>query len=115
MRMLFDQSSPLQPISDFRGGTLSVTEERTKEILLSNLGLRWVDPAGGRICHLRIYPVWFMYKRAESATWMPHGVYMDVLCKAGPSLLEHHDQESWPCRVTYRPPGRAEIWQGLKL
>ena len=44
-RLVFDQSSPVQPVSESRGGTLSVTEEddertneRTKEILVSNIG-----------------------------------------------------------------------------
>ena len=41
--MRFDQSSPVQPVSESRGGTLSVTNERakdkqTKEILVSNFG-----------------------------------------------------------------------------
>ena len=50
MRMRFDQSSPVQPVSESRGGgTLSVTEDggggggggrRTKEILVSNIGLK---------------------------------------------------------------------------
>ena len=38
--MSFDQSSPVQPISEFRGASTSVTEEddgRT-EILVSNIG-----------------------------------------------------------------------------
>ena len=41
-RTQFDQSSPVQPVSDFRGGSTSVTEKdegRTKEILVSNIGL----------------------------------------------------------------------------
>ena len=37
-RMGFDQSSPVQPVSESRGGSLSATDGRTKEILLSNLG-----------------------------------------------------------------------------
>ena len=44
----FDQSSPVQPVSESRGGTLSVTdgggrrtnEGRTKEILVSNIGFK---------------------------------------------------------------------------
>ena len=42
--MLFNQSSSVHPVSDFRGGTLSVTDEQrtkegqTKEILVSNFG-----------------------------------------------------------------------------
>ena len=46
-RLVFDQSSPVQPVSESRGGTLSVTfertEGRTKEILVSNLGLTSVS------------------------------------------------------------------------
>ena len=38
-----DQSSPVHPVSESRGGSTSVTDEqtdrRTKEILVSNLGL----------------------------------------------------------------------------
>ena len=38
----FDQSSPVQPVSESRGGGLSVTEveeeEEKKEILVSNIG-----------------------------------------------------------------------------
>ena len=30
-RTRFDQSSPVQPVSDFRGGSLSVTEEEEEE------------------------------------------------------------------------------------
>ena len=42
-RTRFDQSSPVQPVSESRGGTLSVTEEekdegRRTEILVSNFG-----------------------------------------------------------------------------
>ena len=43
----FDQSSPVQPISEIRGGSTSVTEEEEnkekkekKEILVSNIGYR---------------------------------------------------------------------------
>ena len=38
--MRFDQSSLVQPVSESRGGSTSVTEqdERTKEILVSNIG-----------------------------------------------------------------------------
>ena len=50
-RLVFDQSSPVQPVSESRGGTLSVTEEdgggrrrRTKEILVSNIGLFRLSP-----------------------------------------------------------------------
>ena len=40
-RLVFDQSSPVHPVSESRGGPLSVTEhERTKEILMSNIGYR---------------------------------------------------------------------------
>ena len=46
--MQFDQSSPVQPVSEYRGGSLSLTKEeeseggRTKEILGSNIGYwRW--------------------------------------------------------------------------
>ena len=43
IRTQFDQSSLVQPVSDFRGGTLSVTDERTdgrtKEIPVSIIGL----------------------------------------------------------------------------
>ena len=35
----FDESSPVQPISEYRGGTLSVTDDgRRTEILVSNFG-----------------------------------------------------------------------------
>ena len=37
----FNQSSPVHPVSEFRGGTLSVTNRRTNEqteILVSNIG-----------------------------------------------------------------------------
>ena len=42
-RTQLDQSSSVQPVSDFRWGTLSVTEseqtnEQTEEILVSNVG-----------------------------------------------------------------------------
>ena len=41
-RLVFDQSSPLHPVSESRGGTLSVTHGRTDggrtEILVSNIG-----------------------------------------------------------------------------
>ena len=41
-RLVFDQSSPVHPVSESRGGTLSVTEKdkgrRTEEILVSNFG-----------------------------------------------------------------------------
>ena len=37
-RTRFDQSSPVQPVSESRGGPLSVTDGRTKEILVSNIG-----------------------------------------------------------------------------
>ena len=39
-RLVFDQSSPVQPVSECRGGTLSVMEKekKEKEILVSNLG-----------------------------------------------------------------------------
>ena len=38
-RLVFDQSSPVHPLSDFRGGGLSLTNggQRT-EILVSNIG-----------------------------------------------------------------------------
>ena len=41
-RSVFDQSSPVHPVSEYRGGkvTLSVTDERRTEILLTNIGLR---------------------------------------------------------------------------
>ena len=35
--LVFDQSSPVQPVSEFRGGPLSVTEKKA-EILVSNIG-----------------------------------------------------------------------------
>ena len=48
--MGFDQSSPVQPISEIRGGSLSVTEEdgrrKTKELIMSNIGFKWVNRLG---------------------------------------------------------------------
>ena len=37
-RTRFDQSSPVQPASESRGGSTSVTDGQTKEILVSNFG-----------------------------------------------------------------------------
>ena len=41
-RLVFDQSSPVQPVSESRGGPLSVAEEeeeqQQQEILVSNIG-----------------------------------------------------------------------------
>ena len=38
-RFVFDQSSPVHPVSEFRGGPLSVTKYRRRtEILVSNIG-----------------------------------------------------------------------------
>ena len=37
-RLVFDQSSPLHPVSESRGGTLSVTDGAQTEILVSNIG-----------------------------------------------------------------------------
>ena len=36
-RTQFDQSFPVHPVSDFRGGTVSVTEEKEKPKSLSNM------------------------------------------------------------------------------
>ena len=44
--LVFDQSSQVQPVSEYREGTLTVTDGRrtkdewTKEILVSNIGCR---------------------------------------------------------------------------
>ena len=40
--LVFDQSSPVQPISESRGGSTSVTEEdgRWTEIIVSNIGYK---------------------------------------------------------------------------
>ena len=44
--LVFDQSSPVQPVAELGGGLLSVTEEekkeeKKKEILVSNIGLQF--------------------------------------------------------------------------
>ena len=44
LRTGFDQSSPVHAVSESRGGPLSVTDGRTKEILVSNFGLSYFLP-----------------------------------------------------------------------
>ena len=40
-RLVFDQSSPVHPVSESRGGTLSVTKDERTEILVSNFGFNF--------------------------------------------------------------------------
>ena len=42
-RLVFDQSSPVHPVSEYRGGGLSVTKDevRSPEILVSNFGFNF--------------------------------------------------------------------------
>ena len=50
-RTRFDQSSPVQPVSDFRGGSTSVTEKEDEvwtEILVTNIG-RLIETNSGRV------------------------------------------------------------------
>ena len=37
-RLVFDQSSPVQPVSESRGGSTNLTEDERTEILVSNIG-----------------------------------------------------------------------------
>ena len=38
-RLVFDERSPVHPVSESRGGAVSVTHVRWTEILVSNIGL----------------------------------------------------------------------------
>ena len=42
-RLVFDQSSPVHPVSESRGGTLNVTKSKVRrtEILVSNIGFNF--------------------------------------------------------------------------
>ena len=53
--LVFDQSSPVQSVSESRGGTLSITEKfgRRTEILVSNIGYNLVSTIGNIVRRLK--------------------------------------------------------------
>ena len=83
MRILvFDKSSPVQPVSDFRGGSTSVTEDggwrRTEqEILVSNIGFDFHMGLGSFLflidnwaILLDIYPIRVLGRASGSANYL---------------------------------------------
>ena len=77
--LVFDQSSPVQPISEISGGTLSVTEEKKKEILVPNIGFK-------KYINLT-YPKLTIYKikaprKADQLKHKPDSFVFDCVCVA---------------------------------